>query len=578
MYQELKEVWTELTAPGAQFEITDVEVRGQTLKAYAGAPGSLRDIWALAAGYGDADYLVYNDERWSYAKVQADSAALGAWLVEQGVGVGDRVGIAMRNYPEWMLSYWAITSIGAAVVGVNAWWTPAELKYALEDSTPKVVIADQERYDRMVESGGLADAKVVGVRMDSTPEGVTPMAEVLAGGGTMPEITIDPDSDACIFYTSGTTGFPKGAQLTHRGCTNNLMSLAFWNTAVRMAGERAGTGSASVLGDDAPADGDAAAAPSAPSALVVTPLFHVTANNCVAHGMTLLGGKLVHMYKWDAGEALKLIEAERIAALSGVPVMSRELLAHPDFATTDTSSLASLGGGGAQIQPDLVEKIDAGVKSARPNTGYGMTEVCGIITANSADFFVDKPESAGPAMPCFETKCVDPEGNEVPLGETGELWVKGAQVIRGYLNREDATAESITDGWLHTGDIARIDEDGFIFIVDRAKDMLLRGGENVYCAEVETALFDHDSVAECTVFGVEDERLGEEVGAAVVLADGATTTPAELRDHCASLIAKYKVPRYIWLLDDPLPRNASGKFLKREVKESLDPANADQPA
>jgi len=582
LYQELKEVWDELTAPGAQFEITEVEVRGQKLKSYAGAPGSLRDVWQLASAYGEADYLVYGDDRWSYDKVHADAAALGAWLAEHGVSTGDRVAIAMRNYPEWMLSYWAVTSIGAAVVGVNAWWTPAELKYALEDSTPKVVLADTERYERMVESGGLAGAEVIGVRMEAVPEGVVDFADVIAGGGEMPEATIDPDSDACIFYTSGTTGFPKGAQLTHRGCVNNLMSLAFWNTAVRQASERAGTGAASVLGDSdsesPPNGGDRTApapAPSQVAALLATPLFHVTANNCVAHGMTLLGGKLVHMYKWDAGEALKLIESERIATFSGVPVMSRELLAHPDFATTDTSSLASLGGGGAQIQPDLVEKIDSSVKSARPNTGYGMTEVCGIITANSADFFVDKPASAGPAMPCFEAKCVDAEGNDLDVGETGELWVKGAQVIRGYLNRKDATAESITDGWLHTGDIAYIDEDGFIFIVDRAKDMLLRGGENVYCAEVEAALFEHDDVAECTVFGVEDERLGEEVGAAVVLKDGVSTSPQDLRDHCTTLIAKYKVPRYIWLLDDPLPRNASGKFLKKDVKESLDPADAD---
>ena len=377
----------------------------------------------------------------------------------------------------------------------------------------------------------------------------------------LPDVEIDPDDDASIFYTSGTTGRPKGAELTHRGCANNVMSMAFSATvqAAAMAAARPDAGA-----------GDSTASAS-PAALLTTPLFHVTANNCVAQTMTLVGGKLVHMYKWEPGEALRLIERERITTMSGVPVMSRELLAHPEFSTRDTSSLQSLGGGGAQLQPDLVQKIDDTVSTARPATGYGMTETCGIITAIAADFFVDRPESAGPVMPCFRAMVVDQAGDEVPLGEIGELWVKGAQVIKGYLNRPDATAETITDGWLHTGDIARMDEDEFIYIVDRAKDMVLRGGENIYCAEVEAAIFEHDAIAECTVFGVDDDRLGEEVGAAVV----SSATPGqlsadELRVFLTERIAKFKVPRYIWFLEDALPRNASGKFLKRQLRDELD--------
>jgi long-chain acyl-CoA synthetase len=280
------------------------------------------------------------------------------------------------------------------------------------------------------------------------------------------------------------------------------------------------------------------------------------------------------MYKWDAGEALQLIERERITAMTGVPVMARELLTHPDFDRHDTSSLASLGGGGAQLPPDLVGKIDRTVVTARPGTGYGMTETCGVITSISAQFFLDKPDSAGPALPNFDIKCVDAHGNEVPAGEPGELWVKGASVIKGYLNQPDATAETITDGWLHTGDIARIDADGFLFIVDRVKDMVLRGGENVYCAEVESALYAHPAVAECSVFGVPDDRLGEEVGAAVYCNHGKTALADELRAHCAELIARHKIPRYIWLLPEPLPRNASGKFLRKALREALEPASA----
>jgi long-chain acyl-CoA synthetase len=304
-------------------------------------------------------------------------------------------------------------------------------------------------------------------------------------------------------------------------------------------------------------------------ALLTTPLFHVTANNCGAYAVTAGGGVLVLMYKWDAGEALRLIERERVSSMSGVPVMSREVLTHPDFARRDTSSLTTLGGGGAPLHPDLVAKIDAEVATARPNTGYGMTETCGIITAVSGDFFVDKPASCGPAMPTFEVKCVDDDGATVPQGGVGELWVRGASVIKGYLNRPDATAESITDGWLHTGDVARIDEDDFIFIVDRKKDMVLRGGENVYCAEVEAAVHHHPAIAECCVFGVPDVRLGEDVAAAVVLREGYHLTAEELRAHCADHLARHKIPRNIWFMTEALPRNANGKFLKRELREKL---------
>jgi long-chain acyl-CoA synthetase len=263
------------------------------------------------------------------------------------------------------------------------------------------------------------------------------------------------------------------------------------------------------------------------------------------------------------------VERERVSSVSGVPVMARELVTHPDFGNHDTSSLLTVGGGGAQIQPDLVDKIEKTVATARPNTGYGMTETCGIITSISGDFFVDKPASCGRAMPSFEAKVVDDDGATVPAGHTGELWVRGASVIKGYINRPDATAESITDGWLHTGDVARIDEQGFIFLVDRKKDMVLRGGENVYCAEVEATLHQHPSVAECCVFGVPDARLGEEVAAAVVLRPGESISAEALRQHCIGLAAKHKAPRYVWLLDEPLPRNASGKFLKRELRDRL---------
>ena len=557
-YAELRQVREELTGPGGQFEIVEAEVLGNQLRCFKDAPPSVREVWLASALFAERPYLIYEDEVLTYAQAHVHVSAIAAWLFKQGVAPGDRVGIAMRNYPEWMLIYWACVSVGVACVGMNAWWNAEEMAFGMKDAAPKVLFLDPERLARLRETPGLADTvQLVGVRLSAADPAVTAYADVIAGGGAMPQVTVDPDSDACIFYTSGTTGFPKGAQLTHRGCVANLLNMVYSTTAQALAMERA-------TGVPTPTD------PPPAVTLLTTPLFHVTANNCGAYLTTAAGGAIVLMYKWDAGAALKLVARHGITGISGVPVMSREIINHPDFATTDTSTLTGLSGGGAQVPPDLVLKIDEQVATARPTTGYGMTETCGIITSVTGDFFVAKPDSAGPSMPNFEVKCVDDDGNTVPLGEIGELWVKGSSVIRGYINRPDATAEAITDGgWLHTGDVARIDADLFIYIVDRKKDMVLRGGENVFCTEVEAGIYRHAAVAECCVFGVPDERLGEEVGVAIVLKDGDPLDEAALRQHCLAVMAKHKVPRYIWFLAEALPRNASGKFLRRELRDEL---------
>jgi long-chain acyl-CoA synthetase len=557
-YAELNHAWAELTGPGGAFEIVEMDVGGQWIRGFKNAPPSVREVWLATLQFAERDYLVYQDERITYGQAHQLTASIASWLMAQGVVPGDRIAIAMRNYPEWMLIYWAACSIGVAVVGMNAWWTAPEMAFGLSDSRPRILFADAERLARIAEQPDmLAGAHVVAVRTE-TPEGGTPWSEAIGHGGAMPDVTVDPDSDACIFYTSGTTGFPKGAQLTHRGCVSNLMNMLF-----------SGQAGAMVLAMTTGVVPDPDNPPPPPAVLVTTPLFHVTANNCGAYAATAMGGKMVLMYRWDATLALELVQAERISTVSGVPVMARELVTHPDFAKYDTSSLLSVGGGGAQIQPDLVDKIDKTVPTARPNTGYGMTETCGVITSLSGDFFVDKPASCGRALPNFEAKVVDDFGNALPTGEVGELWVRGSSVIKGYINRPEATAETITDGWLHTGDVARIDEEGFIFLVDRKKDMVLRGGENVYCAEVEAAVYRHPAVAEAVVFGVPDDRLGEEVAAAILLRAGHSASADDLRGHVAALIAKHKAPRYIWFLSENIPRNASGKFLKKDLKASL---------
>ena len=547
VYQTLKQTWDELTAPGQLFEIKTEMIRGIPTRAYALAPPSLRDVWVNSADYGGKEYLVYDEERYTYSQAHEMVASVANWLQSNGVTSGERVAIAMRNYPEWMLAYWATVSIGAVVVGMNSWWVADEMKFGLNDSKPKVLICDEERLGCFNQIRTEFEfAKLVSVRAanEQHPE-ATPWAKILEFGGELPQVSIEPEDEACIFYTSGTTGRPKGAQLTHRGCTNNIFNIAFANAVQPAALAR--------LRGAEPA---------------------LSANNCVAQAATLAGGKIIHMHKWDPAEALELIEKEGVTAFSAVPLMTREILSHPDFKKRDTSSLATMGGGGAAMQPDLVHKVAEEVSGAQPTTGYGMTETCGIISAVSSVFFRDKAASVGPAMPTFEVKCVNEKGESLPAGETGELWVRGAPVIKGYLNREDATAETITDGWLHTGDIVRLDEDGFIYLVDRAKDMVLRGGENVYCAEVENALFSHSEVIECIVFSVPDERLGEVVGAAIYMSEESSIKATELREHCGNLLAAYKIPQHIWFVDEPLPKNANGKFMKRAVKEKLNIENA----
>ncbi len=556
----------ELDAPGSPFATTRIEVRGVQLTAYAAAPPNMRVVWEATTKHAELDYLVYEDERLTYGEVQAQVRKLAAHLVANGVHPGSRVAVAMRNYPEWVISYWAAVCVGAVVVGINAWWTAPELEYALNDAEPAAMIADDERLERLNHMPAQRPMHIISVRSArSVPGGSTPWADVMATDdpGDLPDATIDPDDDATIFYTSGTTGFPKGAQLTHRGSVDNIYNIVTMGLATSMAEQKAR--------DAGESHDEALPSPVQRVLMVPTPLFHVTACNCVMHAGTIGGAKLVLLYKWDAGRALELIEREGVTNFSGVPTMSREMLLHPDWARRNTSTLQGMDGGGAALQPDLVGKIAGALEKGQPTTAYGMTETCGIITANSAQLFLAKPESCGSIVPTLEAKLVDEAGADLPKAATtvGTLCVRGSIVIKGYINRPEATADAIRDGWLNTGDIARIDDDGFVFIVDRAKDMVLRGGENVFCSEVETAIYHHDAVAEACVFGIPDERLGEDVAAAIVLRPGHSLTKATLLEFLAVSLAKYKIPATVWFRTDPIPRNASGKFLKRELRDEL---------
>lgn len=560
----LENAWKQLTAPGAPFAWSVQDIRGIPTRTYDAAPPTMRAIWEASAAHGDADYLIFGEERISYAEAHAKVTALAAYLTGRGVGKGDRVAVVMRNYPEWVIAYWAIVSLGAAVVGMNAWWTGPEMEYGLADSAPKVLIADDQRLATLAPHlAGLrkkAPLELVVVRSDvKADHGAVSWEEAMATSTEgLPSHDLEPEDDVCVFYTSGTTGFPKGAAMTHRGAVSNLLNLAFWAAAVGLARPKA-------VRAGPPVDAPKRQA----TTLLAVPLFHVTGCNCCLHPVTANGGRIILLYKWNAAEALETIEREKVDMFTGVPMMSRELIEHPDFARRNTSSLTGLGGGGAAVQPDLVEKIETKLERGRPGTGYGLTETCGVISVNSGDFFVDKPDTVGPALPVVEAKIVDEAGQPLPCGQIGELLVRAPNNVRGYLNKPEATEEAFPGGWFRTGDLATLDEAGFISIRDRAKDMVLRGGENIYCAEVEAAIFDHPAVKECAVFAVPDDRFGEVPGAAVVCKPGASVSEDELRAHAGARIAAFKVPARFWFPTEDLPRNANGKFVKRQLKEEL---------
>ncbi len=550
-----------LTAPGAPFGWTVRDVDGVPVRVYDNAVENMRAVWLMSAAQGDKDYLVYGGERCSYADAHAQVRALANHLrTEHGAGPGTRVAISMRNYPEWVLSHWAAISVGAAVVGMNSWWTRPEMEFALDDSEPVALIVDGERLERL---GPACDGvPLIVTRHDgelpAAARAWDEAADPSTAPGILPEAGIEPDDDALIFYTSGTTGTPKGARLTHRAAVHNLFNMLFLTACSDTARARR----TARAGDDRPPR-------EAPPviAMLPVPLFHVTGCNCVLHTVTIAGGSLVMMHRWDATEALRLIEREKVTVFTGVPSMSREMLQHPDWERTDTSSLRSLGSGGAAIPTDLVRRIDDGLSRGRPGVGYGLTETAGLASAVSNEFYVANPSSVGPPVPCMEARVVDEEGARLDPGRRGELLLRGPNVMKGYLNRPDATAEAIVDGWLRTGDVAEIDEAGWIYIKDRLKDVVIRGGENIHCSEVEDAVYELDAVAEVAVFGLPDERLGEEVAAAVVLVPGARLDEAALAGHLDTCLARFKHPRHVWFLDEPLPRNANGKFLKRELRE-----------
>jgi long-chain acyl-CoA synthetase len=558
MTMTFQEACAAVCAPGSMFEIQETEVLGRTSKVFAGTPPNIRALFELAALRTD-EFIIFESERWTMPRVLEMAGQIGHLLVNDlGVAKGDRVAIAMRNYPEWIAAFAAITSVGAVVVPMNAWWVTDELVFAIEDSGSKVVIADAERLQRIQDAApGAINAKIVVARATGElPEGVLNLDEALTAGATMPDADIDPDDDMTILYTSGTTGRPKGAVSTHRAVLSALLAFA------------ARAAVSAVREPEDPATVEEGGAPQTAFMLCV-PLFHVTGLVPVMLGSFVSGAKLVMTYKWEPNRALELIEQERVTNFVGVPTMSWDLLEAETFAERDTSSLRSVGGGGAPMPPELVKRIDENFQRGRPGLGYGMTETNAYGPQNAGDDFVNNPKSTGRPVPIMDVKVTDLEGNDLAVGETGEIWFRSPSLIRGYWNRPEATAETIVDGWLRSGDIGHLDDEGYVYVSDRAKDMILRGGENIYCAEVEATIYEHPAVYEAAVYGIPDERLGEELACHVMVKEGETLDAGELQKFVGERLAKFKVPSVITIVNESLPRNASGKILKRDLRDAL---------
>ena len=541
------------TAEGSPFEIAEREIDGQTLKVFKNIQSSLRQAFDESRLHGDKTFLVYEDETWTFSQVMARVDEIADALVNRyGVAKGDRVAIAMRNYPEWIFTFAAVTSVGGIAVCMNAWWTAEEMAYGLEDSGAKVLMADIERARTAEASLAKFGVKAICVRHEGElPAGVDRLEDVLMAGASMPAVEVNEGDDATILYTSGTTGFPKGAVSSHYAVLNALRAFAC----------RAIVG-AMTQPPKEPNPFDACF-------ILAVPLFHVTGLVPVMMSCFVNGIKLVIMYKWTPERALELVERERVTQFVGVPTMTIDLLESPDFESRDTSSLASVGGGGAPAPPEMVSRVDKSFKRARPGLGYGMTETNAYGPQNSGDDYIRKPRSSGRAVPILEVKCFDENMNPLGPGEVGEICFRGPNLIRGYWNKASATADTIVDGWLKSGDLGRIDEEGFVFVEDRAKDMVLRAGENIYCAEVEAVIYEFEAVHEAAVFGMPHYRLGEEVAVAIMTKRGHTLDVDALLEHVATKLAKFKIPTIVELSDEPLPRNASGKILKKDIRDTL---------
>ena len=526
----------ELTAPGQPYALQTQVIGARTLRVFVNAPASLRELFEQSVS--DKAFLIYNEERLSFAQSHGLAARIAQGLVREfGVQHGDRVAISMRNYPEWVLAFMAITSLGAIAVAMNALWQPDELAYGLTDCGARVLFADAERIERLSRCSQRPAVQVISVRTEETAPGTTRLADLLArfNDAVMPPAHVAADDPATIFYTSGSTGHPKGVVSTHRAILSALLS---W--------ELDGLAAAKVAGVDLQPPVEQA------GSLMAVPFFHVTGSHAIFLSSYRAQRKLVCMYKWDAALGAELIERERLTSFIAPAAMTGDLVRFARDGQRNLTSLLAVGGGGAPRAPEQVGEIGRAFGQAFPGTGWGMTETNAIGVGIGGQDYLDRPASSGRCSAVMELKIVDEAGREVPIGARGELLVRGTGMFNGYWNRPEVNAEMI-------------DADGYLYIVDRSKDLIIRGGENIGCGAVEAALLEHPQVHEAAVYAVPDDRLGEEVGA-TIHCDAALDVEA-LRSFLGERLARFEVPRYVRTCLEPLPRTPSGKILKRELRD-----------
>jgi len=538
------------TGPGQPYELADEMVQGRALRVFRHAPASLRALFESTAS--PMPFLSYQDEHWSFLEAWQAASRIGHVLVHDcGILKGDRVAIAMRNYPEWVLAFTAVTSIGAIAVAMNAHWQADEMGYALSDSGARVLLADQERLSRLISAPPGLQVLAVRPTLPLAP-GVRLLNTLTdAAPAVMPPSDIAQDDAATILYTSGSTGHPKGVVSSHR---NILASLLSWELD-RLVGD-------AVAGIVPPAPGEPLL--DQPGTLLAVPLFHVTGLHASFLSSYRTQRRMVCMYRWDVQAAAALIDANRLTSMVAPAAMSGDLVRVAQSKAYNLSSLLALGGGGAPRAPEQVGQIAASFPNALPGTGWGMTETNAIGTGIGGQDYLDHPESSGRCSQVMQLKIIDETGQALSTGQRGELLVRGTAVFSGYWNQPEVTANSFIGDWFRTGDVAYLDDDGFLYIVDRIKDLIIRGGENIGCGLVEAALLLHPDVHEAAVYAVPDERLGEEVGA-TVYGNPALDLDA-LREFLNGQLARFAVPRYIVCSAAPLQRTPSGKIFKREIR------------
>jgi long-chain acyl-CoA synthetase len=554
MTQRYDEVARNLTAPGAPFEVITETVRGRAMKTFKNRERSLREKVAAAAARGDVDFLVQGERRYSYGdfgrRVWGAARALAS---DHGLAKGDRVAILAYNSPDWIIALFGATSAGGIAVGLNGWWAAEELEYGLIDSGSRFLVVDERLFPRVEPLlGRIAGLETVFYIGERAPSGTVPIAELLEPHDAPPTIAIDEDDPFVILYTSGTTGRSKGCITTHRGTIAQVTGILFANLV------NAAVSGASLL----PPSG------AQPASLLTSPLFHVGGLHSIVCTQMTIGAKLVfNSGRFDAEEVLRLIADEKISIWSAIPTMLHRVVHHPKIRDYDLSTLRGISFGGAPTPPETIERARE-VLPTPPSfaNAYGLTETHGVATVNGGKDVLERKTSVGRPLPILDMKIIDADGKELPDGQLGELLIYGPTITPGYWNRPDATAETVRGGWLHTGDLGYRDTEGFYFVVDRAKDMIIRGGENVYCTEIEHCLADHPEIDEAAIVGVPDAELSERVKAIVRRVPGSAIGEAAVRAHVAAHLASFKVPEFVEFTEEPLPRNPAGKLLKNALR------------